>query len=906
MKHKLSITKEQIATILFGLVLQVYLLYPWIRTEIGNYNVCTFLWGAFREGSFTDFVCRCFPKGIEHLTEAELSVMIIFCGILFGCMLIEQILILSSVICSFFQMAPRILSTISSILTVVMCMPWAEVGFVGVRPDGVTTGDGINTAGAISKAMFVYPFFMILITGVWFISIRIMGVWDEASKKAHEERMAKKAYRKERKRRLKFPGRYCRLHYRVLWKNLWHNQKDYFFLLLAGIVSVLFIFLGAGLWNMLRNSAGSQNNDYIMLSLSAIMMEFIVISIIITFLLLMLVLAFYRKKRMAGNGLFETLGVRSNVMFAAWMVEMTAAFIISVAAGLLLGNVLLRLIRTGIEKIFPELGSLPMPESMMYMMTVFIMFLVSLLAYGFAHDIDTGQKSADGRAAAVRQEPMPGKYRMVLLALGVFLIGVSLSLFGQRRMSENIYLLCLFFAGMYLAFRNGLGMYLERKRKNMGKYLRDLPKEQMVYYRFQTTVKYMMLFLVLDVCVLFFFSMRVSSNQAAQKAENIYPYDYVCMANDGDEKDRELFDKLKEECKAKITTLPMMRVTTLDATSEPNKFLEVVPFQGQNIGVSESTYRELMKLAGEEPKEDLGLSDNGKNIHIVYQQDEGTDAKPLDWYMGVKEPFVHIGQPLLNHSPYTRRETYPIREIAGEERVILTGGFRKGIYENIVVFSDAYFEKMKDDWKSTDIWTGEPVEPEEAKLEVNIHEWPDQLQLVHVPEAYLNQADEIIQMFRENHAYDEFFDSQVQSAYSKREEIQQRNIERLLESGVNGLVILLLLAEGVFLLYMKAKMDLPEMKVRYQFMENFGMREKERFACAKREVSRFVWVPLLLSVPFVLVFTVETFWMRMPTKDMLLRYAGYEAVIWFVYVAVKILVLKFLEREIKKTLAEKL
>lgn len=896
MKNKRSMTKEQMATILFGVVLQVYLLYPWIHTEAGNYNVCTFLLGAWKEGSFIGFFHQCFPQGMELLTKPALDMLLVFCSILFGSMLLEQILILSSMICSVFRIAPRILSTVSSILTVVMCMPWVENAFPG---EGL---GGVSNADIISHATFNYPFFMILISGVWFIAIRVVGEWDEASKKANEERRMKKAYRKERKRRLKFPGRYCRLHYWVLWKNLRYNQKDYAFLLLAGIVSALFLFLGVGLWDMLRNSAGGQN-DYMMLSLSRTMLEFIVVSVMITFLLLMLVLAFYRKKRLAGNGLFETLGVRSNVLFAAWMTEMASAFILSAAAGLLLGNGLIRLIQTGIKTLLPELGRLPMPGMMMYVLTVFLMLSISLFAYGCAHDLNAIQNSADGRAAAVRQETMPGKYRNIGLIGGIFLMGVSLYFFQQRRMAESIFLVGLFFFGMYLTFRNGWGIYLERKRKNMGRYLRDLIREQMIRHRFQTTVKYMTLFLVFDVCVLFFFSVRAASNQAAEDVEKLYPYDYVCMGNDADEADQELFERLRAECDAEIVTFPMMRVTTLDATPEPNKLLEIVEFQGQNIGVSENTYRELMKLAGKEPKENLGLSEDGKNIHIVYQQDEGTNAKPLDRYQWVKEPFVHIGQPLLAHSPYTRRGTYPIREIAGEERVILTGGFRKGVYENVIVFSDAYFEQMKDDWKTTDIWTGEPVEPEDAELEVNIHEWPDQLQLIRVPEENLDRADEIIGLFREHHAYDESFDPQVKSAYSKQEEIRQRSIERLLESAVNGFVILLLLTEGVFLLYMKVKMDLPEMIVRYRFMENFGMKEKDRLDCAKREVSRFVWVPLLLSIPIVLVFTVETFWMRMPTVHMLIRYAGYEAVIWFVYVTVKVLSLRILEREVEKALA---
>lgn len=237
MKNRFKMTKEQIATILFGLVLQAYLLYPWIRTEIGNYNVCTFLIGAWKEGGFEAFFHRCFPKGMELLPETALTVLIGICGMLFVFMFLEQVLILSSVVCSFFRIAPRILSTISCLMTVVMCIGWSSNVLNGGRIKGVTNSD------IVSKFTFGYPFLMILITGVWFISIRVMGEWDEASKKVHEERRLKKAYRKERKRRLKFPGRYCRLHYRILWKNLWHNKKDYFFLLAHGnLISTVSVF----------------------------------------------------------------------------------------------------------------------------------------------------------------------------------------------------------------------------------------------------------------------------------------------------------------------------------------------------------------------------------------------------------------------------------------------------------------------------------------------------------------------------------------------------------------------------------------------------------------------------------------------------------------------------------------
>lgn len=395
MKNRLKMTKEQTANVLFGVVLQIYLLYPWIHTNVGNYNVCTYLLGALRKGSFTDFFNECFPKGIELMPESALSVLIGISGLLFLFMFIEQVLIFCSIICSFFRIAPRILSTISSLMTVIMCIVWSSNVLDGGRLEGV------NNVDIVSRFTFIYPFIMIFITGIWFIAIRTMGEWDEAAKRAHEERRAKKEYRKERKRRLKFPGHYCRLYYRVLWKNLWNNRKDYIFLLLAGTLSVLFLFLGISLWFMLRGSEGGQN-DYIMLSLSGVMREFGVIITIITFLLLMLVITFYRKKRLAGNGLFDILGMRSNMLFISWMTEMIAAFLFSLVFGLGVGTILLGLFRQICQKVFPELGYLYMPGITAYGLTVVIMLVISLFAYGCAHDLHAMQKSADGRAAAVR------------------------------------------------------------------------------------------------------------------------------------------------------------------------------------------------------------------------------------------------------------------------------------------------------------------------------------------------------------------------------------------------------------------------------------------------------------------------------------------------------------------------
>ena len=384
------------------------------------------------------------------------------------------------------------------------------------------------------------------------------------------------------------------------------------------------------------------------------------------------------------------------------------------------------------------------------------------------------------------------------------------------------------------------------------------------------------------------FSIKFISTRIADDPADMYPYDYVYLANSQDD---QYFERLETECQAKIYSFPMVRATTLDNTEMPNQFVETVIQQGQNIGISESTYRELKELAGE-PWEDLILDDAGRRIHVIYQQDQASKAKPLDWYLWTDEPYVHIGQALLGHNRYTREETYPPREIVSEEREALIGAYRQGRYENLIVFSDAYFESVKDFWKTTDLLTGEPVSEEEAVPDVTIHEWPTQLKLVNVPEEYQERADEILGEFREVHAFDEEFDPLVKSAYIGSEGQHQREMERQMETLVNGIVLLMLLAVGIFLLRMKVKMDLPELKKDYRFMETFGMGEKERTRLMKREISRYVWIPLLLGAGVSLVLTGILWKLRIYQTPDMAAYLKCGLLIWGVYVLVQILNMK--------------
>lgn len=637
------------------------------------------------------------------------------------------------------------------------------------------------------------------------------------------------------------------------------------------------------------------------LGLVEIMRDFLIVLLLISFFLLLGVLTFYRRKRAADNGIFHTLGIRSGAGTAAWIGELTAGFSLALAAGLITGRLILKIFCVVMEKVFPLFGNLSTPEGTDYLWTVVAILVISLFAFGFSHDIESARQTVDGRAAAVRSEKLPGRYRLPGLLAGLFLFGYSIYRYSQRRTVESMLVLCLFFIGLYMICHNGWGIALQRRKRNLTKYLDSLPGQHMVLHRFQTTVRYLVLLTVIHISVMFYFSMKLISNQIAEAPEDRCPYDYVLFANS---QDGRFLQDFEDDCGAEVLTFSMIRATTMDTTEEPDKPAEISFHQGQNIGISESTYRKLKKLAGETPKKQLGLDAEGRNIYVVYQQDQGAKAKPIDWYMMTKEPYLHIGQPLVAYNAYEYRTYYPMRYIVGEETSSLIGCFRQGRYENLIVFSDTYFEKVKDYWKTTDMNTGEPVEPDEAVLENTIHEGPTVLALVNLPESAVREqeerADQIMAEFQEAHAYDESFDPLVKSAYSKKEAVTRRQMEHILETVMNGFVLVMLLTAGILMLHMKVNMELPEIKTRYQFMECFGMRRAERVRNMKKEVSRFVWIPLGTGAVISMVFTGIVWRLRDFQTDDIRRYVLWQGLIWIIYAIIQIGNMKWLQRMVIK------
>ena len=207
----------------------------------------------------------------------------------------------------------------------------------------------------------------------------------------------------------------------------------------------------------------------------------------------------------------------------------------------------------------------------------------------------------------------------------------------------------------------------------------------------------------------------------------------------------------------------------------------------------------------------------------------------------------------------------------------------------MIVFSDTYFEKVHELWKTTNCLNGEPIAEEEGIEDVTVHHWPDRLVLINADENEKPVIEEKLQKFAENHKYDVKFDSEVQSWYSKDEIVDQRKAGRFMSIAVSLFIIVILTLVTLVLLYMKAESEMKEKVRQQEFLKNMGMREKERLRMIRSEVQFYLWIPIAVSTAVSVIYTLILWNIRLYTPADCIAYMKIYTLIYLFYVAVQIL-----------------
>lgn len=867
MKKKISTNiRSKIFMFVMDILFQTVCLYPWIPAGEERINIITYVIRMVLSGDKLAYVranLAPYTVGFEE-NDIKMVVYVFYLQIILMC--VAQALMILHMLLVFFPIRVHIIYIAASVIESVNLALVQE----GVMWD--IFNEDFKCAICVAL-MLVMPVFTMA-------SVNMMESWAEATREYRALKRRDKALKKERKRRLKFPGSYTSLFYRVIRKNFRYRIGVYKIFLIVGSLSVSFIFAGIGMREML---AGQRLGEE--------MMNFLVVAIATSVFLIVNVLLFYMKNHMKDYSMFLNLGMRKQTLRVYIGIELVSSMIFSLLAGILLGNGILVLCRIIITKVQGKEAVFSPVTKMTYLFTmvcVLVVFIVSLFA---THDIyiDTGMAGAEDRA--VKKEKMPEKGKILRIAAGVFLVGLSGNLFIKRVMAENIYVLIFFFLGWYLILKTVWSILLRMRKKKEEPYYRGMIQYNYLYYRFKTVFRYTFFIGIVHMCIIFIFAKDIVSIMAAGKPESLFPYDYVCLAT---EQDEEFFKKIEADYQAEVDIYPMVRVTNADNTFAPDGFKDIVEPQGQHIGISVSTYQKLCENAGVEP-EKLNLSSDGKQVYILYQQDSSVKGHPIDYFAYSTNPYIHIGQPVTGYFFVRREEIFPKREIVGEKSQILTGALRQGEHENLLVFSDEYIEQVEDSWKTYHYLTGEDLNGEEGIEGENIHHWPTRLVVIRADNKVKKELRQRLGEFEENHEFDRMFDATVLSCYDKDELVQEIRADRIMRLTVNIFITCLMFLVGIIMLYLKNEAEIEERKRKHEFLVCMGVSRKDRLRIFRSEYWSFLWRPIGFALVIMVFLTMVVWNLRGYSNLECMKYLGIWGMMFSGYFLLQILIMKCME-----------
>ena len=718
--------------------------------------------------------------------------------------------------------------------------------------------------------------------------------WKEAGEQSKSSRVKDREAREDKRRRESFTGKYSGLFYRIFWKNFLYSWKDYALFVICSIMICAVTFTLLGCYQSLSELHSDEGTLVLFGTIGEGIQRILVNAMfplgICTIFLLIYVLLFYLKKRMLSYGMLVTLGIRRKALHTAIVIEIGIGIMLSMICGCLLGNVLILLIHRGMCLLLEETIIFSPVAGKIYCGTIFIIIVIYVLTLlGMFFVTDFNPISASARI--VQSERLPEKRLKLFIILGAVFIAGSWILYTQIWNFEKVSLIGVFSIGLYLILRYGGADYL-RKQKRGKKYLERLMDRNYLYHKSSTTAKYLTGLIIIHLCAVFYFAFPMISSIVSEDPENLFPYDFMCMADDGDDA---FFQELEDKYGAEIISYPMVRVVSVDKTQEVKAFERLLP-QGQNIGISETTYHELKKaLDTDYQARLLGLDENGEKICIVHQQDQSVKAQPIDWRNTKINPYIHIGLPCeeFDINSFYLDYVFPNRKVIKDEIGSLTGCYRRGLLENIVVFSDEYFQEAQELWKDTYIKDGYSIQmsyekygwPEAIPGET-ILQGPTKLVLINVDEKYIDSITQEMKQLLEEEHYEDFelyYDSEINCWYSSKEAIQDIKSERIMKAIVNGFVIVVLAVTGIIFLLIKMLSELDEKKERSVFLDRMGMRRKDRIHLLKKEIYLFYQVPFVITTIGAILFSAATFYVRRYTTEIIKQYLIRGILVWAIY-----------------------
>ena len=255
----------------------------------------------------------------------------------------------------------------------------------------------------------------------------------------------------------------------------------------------------------------------------------------------------------------------------------------------------------------------------------------------------------------------------------------------------------------------------------------------------------------------------------------------------------------EENYDMELKSYPCIRVTTAD--------------QAEHTGIPESVYEEM---TGEE----IGLSE--EEIFVVHQR-ERSERDRLGIDLGSKNPRIYLGKARedlwLASTNRAGTELSTRYHAVGMEDRVITGVFKDGSKENIVVFSDEFFESVRPGIDGADLL----VTMQFAKQKDDLYD----------------KAVAEIKNYASIHSQKDFFslNKEQNLVFEKEEQLIESREEKLMVFSSVCVNILLLLICVVFVFAEKMKSDEDDIIAKNRFCFLSGMTFTNRKKTVQKEIG---------------------------------------------------------------------
>lgn len=636
-----------------------------------------------------------------------------------------------------------------------------------------------------------------------FLLMRYLEGKEERDQQYAEQTRNNKAEKLDKEQRLAFKGKYPSLFKQIINKNLFFYRQNLLILSAANFVSYLSIALL--IFSYRSFSAGqSQQSIFDKTGLLPIFIESGGILVLLLIIFLTFINGMYLTFKENHGELWFLLGIRRKTFLWMLIREYLICVGVSVVVGIIVTLPLIRL------------------DFWTYLLAILIQLFLAVITLGF-HQEKTLRLLQFKPKSTQKVARINFRGKIIWLLIGLLFLGITFWWFARRKSAET-YLVLITLAIGLIGLVNGLLKifiaWLQKRRD----YLQHFLTFNDFTYRFRKSANLIIILFLLQVFSLGFLLPRLITGEMVQ-VDQLFPYDIVAKIHN---EELPQLEKISQKYQGNLLTFPMVPITSVDGDSDPEIYGVARPImyiQGQQIGISETTYQKLRKLVGEK-EQPLNLKRN--QWHVVYQQGINVSAQPIDWDPGSKEPRLRIGTPLDFYDTNDIDRIFPMRDIKSQERNILTGMFQRGLQENLVVLADEAFPKT-------------------------------QQKLVLIQTNHGKKMVDELQFIDQKYASDRRWDEKIQPYYWKdQQEIDVKN-ENNLEMIVLVflLVISLLLSFSLLLTKYLGEKDFWTEKQNLLLL--LGAREKERRKILNQQLRLFFWLPLimagLIGIVFIFIMT---------------------------------------------------